>query len=396
MRTILLPEWLVDGTGAPAQIGRAVVINERLIEAIVPAAAVAAAPGDQTKPLPGMTLMPGLINNHVHLVLPGDNTPFFDMNPLSDATLALRAAHNTRTALRAGVTTVRDCGARGALAIDVRDAQARGHTTGARVIACGWPITITGGHTRNFGGEADNADGLRTMVRRKISLGADFVKVMASGGGTPGSLPNHPSYTTEELRVIVDTAHGLGKKVVAHCICVQAIENAVDAGVDFIEHAMFTTPDRGTVFDERVADKLARSGIVVTPTMQVFRDLRDMLPPGAERDGWVARNDAQRQVVSRLRGLGVPLLAGSDAGWRATAFDTFWKELDELVTSGLSPVTAVAAASGTLVRAWGIAQYGIVEPGRSADLVVVEGNVAVDIKCVQKVKQVFQAGAAVL
>ncbi len=395
MRTILLPEWLIDGTGAPAQTGRAVVINGRLIEAIVPAAAVTAAPGDQTRPLPGMTLIPGLINNHVHSILPGDNTPFFDMNPLSDATLALRAAHNTRTALRAGVTTMRDCGARGTLALDVRDAQARGHVTGARIIACGWPITITGGHTRNFGGEADNPDGLRVMVRRKVSLGADFVKVMASGGGTPGSLANYPSYTTDELRVIVETAHGLGKRVVAHCICVQAIENAVDAGVDFIEHAMFTTPDRGTVFDERVANKLARSGIVVTPTMQVFRDLRDMLPPGAERDGWTARNNDQRQVVSRLRELGVPLLAGSDAGWRATAFDTFWKELDELGISGMSPVDAVSAASGAIVRVWGISQYGIVEAGRIADLVVVEGNVAADIKCLQGVKHVFQAGVSV-
>ena len=160
---------------------------------------------------------------------------------------------------------MRDCGARGTLAIDVRDAQARGQVTGSRLVACGWPITITGGHTRNFGGEADNADGLRVMVRRKVSLGADFVKVMASGGGTPGSLANYPSYSTDELRVIVETAHGLGKKVVAHCICVQAIENAVDASVDFIEHAMFTTPDRSFMTPHIAPEPLNSAGISAAP-----------------------------------------------------------------------------------------------------------------------------------
>jgi len=392
MRTILYPEWILDGTGAPPLRGHAVVLDGERIVSVTPANAIEARRDDRPVRLAQMTLLPGLINNHVHLILPGDNTPFFDMNPLSDVTLALRAVHNARTSLSAGITTVRDCGARGVIAIEVRDALAKGLVRGARVIACGWPITITGGHTRNFGGEADGAEALRVMVRRKISLGADYVKVMASGGGTPGSLPNYPSYGVDELRAIADTAHILGKRVVAHCICTTAIENAVDAGVDFIEHAMFTQPDGGVRFDPRVADKLARSGIAVTPTMQVFRDLRDLLADGIERDNWTTRNDAHRAVVAELHSRGVPLLAGSDAGWRATAFETFWKELDELVIAGLSPTAAVSAATGAIARAWGYDQFGLIAPGYIADLVAVEGDLSANIRCLEKVRAVYQRG----
>jgi imidazolonepropionase-like amidohydrolase len=392
MRTILYPDWILDGTGALPLGGHAVVVDGGRILSVTPANAIESRPDDHPLRLAHMTLLPGLINNHVHLILPGDNTPFFDMNPLSDVTLSLRAVQNTRTSLSAGITTVRDCGARGVIAIEVRDALAKGWVRGARVIACGWPLTITGGHTRNFGGEADGAEALRVMVRRKISLGADYVKVMASGGGTPGSLPNHPSYSVDELRAIADTAHMLGKRVVAHCICTTAIENAIDAGVDFIEHAMFTQPNGGVRFDPRVADKLARSGIAVTPTMQVFRDLRDLLPAGPERDNWTTRSDAHRAVVGELHSRGVPLLAGSDAGWRATAFETFWKELDELVIAGLSPAAAVSTATGAIARAWGYDQFGLIAPGYIADLVAVEGDLSANIHCLEKVRAVYQRG----
>ena len=100
-------------------------------------------------------------------------------------------------------------------------------------------MTITGGHTRHMGGEVDGIDGLRRMVRRLVGLGADYIKVMAAGGGTPGSLPQFPSFTTEELTVVVETAHDLGRKVSMHCIATESIDRAVTAGADMIEHAMF-------------------------------------------------------------------------------------------------------------------------------------------------------------
>ncbi len=176
---------------------------------------------------------------------------------------------------------------------------------------------------------------------------------MAAGGGTPGSLPQYPSFSLEEMRAIVDTAHGLGRLVSAHCIATQSIENAVDAGVDLIEHAMFQAPNGSTAFDERIAEKLARSGIPVTPTLQVFRDLTDELPDDADRSRWQYRQETQRTCVARLRDMGIPILAGSDAGWRATAFNTFWKELDELHACGLSPVEVIHSATGAVAHALG-------------------------------------------
>jgi imidazolonepropionase-like amidohydrolase len=396
-RLLLYPEWLIDGTGADAARGQAVVIAAGRFERIAPAAALVATEDDEIVRLDGMTLIPGLINNHVHLNLPGDNTPFTPWIDLqTDAALALWSAHNSAVSLRSGVTTVRDCGGRGTTVLDTRDAQAGGRVSGAHIIACGWPLTISGGHTRHFGGEVDNEDGIRTMVRRVVSKGADFVKVMASGGGTPGSLSQYPSFTVAELRTLVETAHGLGRKVSAHCIATASIANAVEAGVDMIEHASFYGPDLVPHLDPRVADLLAEAAIPVTPTLQVARDMVDLLPDGPERDLWRQRQEAHHAIVRTLHARGVPMLAGSDAGWRATAFDTFGKELEELIVCGLSVPDAIHAATGGVTRALGYSEtFGTIQPGQRADLVAVAGNLATDIHCLTHVSAVMQAGARV-
>jgi imidazolonepropionase-like amidohydrolase len=138
VRMILQPTWILNGTGSPPLRNWVVTVVGERIESVTPADQLQPQPGDQTLHLPGMTLLPGLIDCHVHLVLPGDNTPFvpwIDTQP--DAALALRAAHNARTALHAGVTTVRDCGGRGTVMLNVRDALEEGLIDGARVLSCG-------------------------------------------------------------------------------------------------------------------------------------------------------------------------------------------------------------------------------------------------------------------
>jgi imidazolonepropionase-like amidohydrolase len=397
-RLVLKPDRVIDGTGAPALEQHAVIVSGTTIEAVMPSVQVQPSGSDQVLELPGMTLIPGLINNHVHLVLPGDNTPFVPWIDLqSDATLALRAAHNLQTSLRSGVTTVRDCGGRGMTVLDVRQAQSAGLIEGAHVIACGWTLTITGGHTRQFGGEVDGEINLAREVRKVVSRGADYVKVMASGGGTPGSLSQYPSFTEAELRAIVATAHGLGRQVCAHCIAAQSIANAVAAGVDLIEHASFYGADLIPRYDARIGEQLAQAGIPVTPTLQVSRDMVDLSPDEAERSLWQRRQETQRAIVGKLRELGVPLLAGSDAGWRATAFDTFWKELDELVACGLSPLEAIHAATGAVSAALRKDnEFGAIVPGQRADLVAVAGNPAEQIQALREVLLVMQAGEIVV
>lgn len=393
-RTILQPRWIIDGTGAPPLTDHAVVISGDLVTEVTSAQQLVRQDHDRVIDFPESTLIPGLINNHVHLVLPGDNTPFVPWIDLqSDAALALMAAYNARTSLLSGVTTVRDCGGRGTVVIDVREAQSNGLIETARIVSCGWTLTITGGHTRHFGGEADGEDALRKMVRKAVSQGADYIKVMASGGGTPGSLSQYPSFTLSEMRVITETAHSLGRKVSAHCIALESIVNAIEAGVDLMEHGSFYGTDLIPHFDPHVAERLAKSNIPVTPTLQVNRDLVDLLPEGPERALWERRQQTQREIVRALNELGIPLLAGSDAGWRATAFDTFWKEIDELAECGLSPVAAVKAATSAVCEALGLDdRSGTVQPGKTADLAVVDGDLSADVQRLRRVSNVFLAG----
>jgi imidazolonepropionase-like amidohydrolase len=374
--------------------GHAVVIKGERIKKVAPVEGISISADDRIYDFPNATLLPGLINNHVHLVLPGDNTPFTPwIDTQSDAALALRAAHNAQASLRAGVTTVRDCGGRRNVTLDVRNAQAEGLIQGARIIACGWPLTITGGHTRHFGGEVDGETGIVQMVRRVVGNGADFVKVMASGGGTPGTFPQYPSFTVAELRTMVETAHAFERKVAAHCTTAPAILNAIEAGVDLIEHAMFMTPALTSQVERPVLERLAASGIPVTPTLQVNRDMIEQLPAGPERELWRQRNQVQREGVAAMHELGVPLLAGSDAGWRATAFDTFWKELDELAACGLSPTAVVHAATGAVTAALGYGdQWGTIQPGQMADMAIFAGDVAADVQRLRHVQAIFQAG----
>ncbi|MGH2562105.1 MAG: amidohydrolase family protein [Thermomicrobiales bacterium] len=398
MRIVLKPQWLIDGLGGEPLTDLAVVVEGGQIAAVAPAEQEPGKADDRVLDLPGQTLLPGLINNHVHLVLPGDNTPFVPwIDTQSDGALTLRAAFNAEQSLRAGVTTVRDCGGRGTTVLDLRDARAARLAGGARVVSCGWPLTITGGHTRHFGGEVDGIDGVQRMVRRVVGKGADYVKVMAAGGGTPGSYAQYPSFTVDELRAIVETAHGFERRVSMHCIAPASIALAVEAGADLIEHASFYGTSLSPEYNPRTGEQLAKAGIPVTPTLQVARDMVELLPEGPERSLWQRRQEMHYGIVAELFRLGVPILAGSDAGWRATSFDTFWKELAELVVCGLEPVAAVQAATGSVATALGMAdQRGTIRAGLAADLIAVAGDVARNIACVRQVTTVVQDGVVVV
>jgi imidazolonepropionase-like amidohydrolase len=393
--TVIVPEWLIDGTGAPPRTEFALAFDgSGRITTVGPAQELTTVETDRVVRAPGQTLLPGLINMHVHLSLASDNSPFVPyMDTHSDVALALRAVHNARASLEAGITTVRDCGARLTTVLDVRDAHALGLVTVARIVSCGWPLTISGGHMRPFGGEVDGEVGARQMVRRVISAGADFIKVAGSGGGTPGSISDQPSFLPDELQSIVRTAHGLGRRVTMHCTATAAVANAVAARVDSIEHGYFSAPGALCGFDDAVAEGLAEAQIPVTPTLQVARDMVETAPSEADRDTWRRRRDAQWEMMRRLHRAGVRLLVGSDAGWRYTRFNDLWRELQELVVCGLSPLEAINGATGAAAAAIRRAdEFGSLRPGLSADLLLVRGNAADDVGCVANVETVYLQG----
>jgi imidazolonepropionase-like amidohydrolase len=395
VRSLIYPEWLLDGTGAAAHSDYGLAFSDDgRIETVAPISELAPGPDDTIVRAPGTTLLPGLINMHVHLSLASDNAPFIPyMDAHSDVALALRAAHNAAASLQAGVTTLRDCGSRGRSVLDLRSARTDGLLQVPRIMAAGCALTISGGHMRPFGGEVDGVDGVCQMVRRLVSNGVDFIKMAGSGGGTPGSLTDYPSFTVPELQTAVDTAHGLGRRVTVHCTAAAAIERAVSAGVDSIEHGYFGAPGNFQAYDSRLADQLAQAGTSITPTLQVFRDMADFLPGGAERDFWDSRRETLLTNVGRLHSAGVRLTAGSDAGWRFTRFDNYVRELEEMASAGLSPLEVVHAATGAASLAMGRqAEFGTLQPGLSADLLLVDGNVAADIGCLQSVRRVYVEG----
>lgn len=402
MTTFIRADRLIDGTGAAA-IERAVLkIEDGRITAVVPAGEVASLGDADILDFPGCTILPGLIDTHVHLNLPGDGTILEDAMRETEGVLLATSAHSALTALRAGITTLRDLGAAGRTSIDLRRALQLGYGEGARVVACGQPITITGGHTWYFGGEADGVDALRRKVRELCKLGADFIKVMASGGGTIGTLSCKPSFTQDELDVIVEEAHALGRKATAHCLCGESIDRAIHAGFDQIEHAGFIADARGNqAFDPAVAERLARSGIPVTSTLAVggavlktLRAKNELAPAEkAMLTRWVRMHGDNLAQFRTLREMGVRFVAGTDAGWRFTAFDHLPLEMELMQEGGMSTLEVIHAATGFAAEVIDIAdEVGTLKAGLVADVIVVEGDPSTDLGALERLKLVLQGG----
>ena len=163
------------------------------------------------------TILPGLVDAHTHLVAPGDGTLGDDIAKEDDDILLLQAARNARTLLHSGVTTLRENGAKGRVAFSLREGVRRQLAPGPRMVICGRPIAMTGGHMGYFGSEADGEHAVRAEVRKLLKEGADYIKIVASGGSTRTSDPNRASYTVAELVAMTDEAHRHGKLTAAHC-----------------------------------------------------------------------------------------------------------------------------------------------------------------------------------
>jgi len=375
---------LIDGTGAEPQRNVLLTIeNGTLIRVEANGEPDTSAGAGDVLDLREYTVLPGLINMHTHTVLPGDGTPFAQWMALPDELLLLQAHTNALTALHSGVTTIRDCGGKGILMFRLREAIRRGIIPGPRFVLSGRPLTITGGHCRYFGGEVDGADGMRHAARQLLHEGADFIKIMAAGGGTVGTYSQYPAFDVEEMRAAIHEAHKIGKRAACHCIARDSIANALDAGTDHIEHCSFMAPDTTQQYDEQLARRIAAQGVYVTPTLQVMRR-------GRMGEGNIA-------VIRGLHELGVPLVAGNDAGWLSTGFGDFYRELQCLAECGVPPLEAIHAATGRAAEACQLGGVvGTVAPGCVADLLVVAGDPTTDLGVLAHPLMVMQGGHPVV
>ena len=350
-------------------------------------------------------LLPGLINSHAHLCLRSAGKPFHYRQ--SDELALLSAVANMQIELHSGVTTLRDCGDQNGVLFSLRRAIEEKILTGPRLVLCGPPLTRTGGHAHFLGGESDGPDGVRKRVRQRIEAGADFIKLIATGGSTPGSDPAQASYSVEEMAAAVETAHQHGKPVAAHCRGIPGIMSAIDAGVDHIEHACFELPDGRLKFDPDLAERICRSGIYVTPTIQLYRDAQAFLQrkqsagelTSEEFDRLQRSPDAIAEKFRILEGfikIGVKCVAGSDAGLPQTGFGRFWQELDAMIGGGMTPMQAIVSATRTAAEAINReSDIGSLKSGKKADLLVVENNPLEDIRALAKVRLVMKDGVVV-
>ena len=380
-------------TSASAEIIRdgGVLVDGQQIVAAGPAAALAAhalassAGPAEVVDLGDLTLLPGLIDVHVHLGFDGGPAPVARMKSETDAELLVLMLHSARALLRAGVTTARELGARSFLDVVVRDAITSGLADGPRLLTAARPLTPTGGHCWFMGGECDNADDLRRMVRLHHKMGADLIKVMSTGGFmTAGSAPWYAQFSEPELRAVTQEAHRLGKRVAAHAHGTEGIARAVAAGVDSIEHCSFAGLDGqyGAGFDPAVADQMAEAGIYAGPTMNI-RTLERFEQFGA----------ARTKIISALYAHGVQIVLGTDAGINNCPHDAFGGGVEALAKSGLPVREALAAATDRAARALGIEdRAGSLEAGKDADVIAVRGDPLTDLSALRRVELVVARG----
>jgi imidazolonepropionase-like amidohydrolase len=295
-RVIIGSETVADG---------AVVLGDRLVSWAGRAQALPEEyAGLPRTDYPGATIVPGLIDSHVHLGFDGGPDPAARMRAETDEQQLVLMLRNARDLLGVGVTTARDLGARSFLGVVVRDAIASGLARGPRLVVAGPPVTVTGGHCWFMGGEADSEDDLRRIVRTHHKHGADLIKVMSTGGFmTEGSAPWYAQFTSAQLAVIVEEAARVDKPVAAHAHGIEGIRRAVDAGVTTLEHCSFVTETNERRFDEPLAATIAERGIFVCPTINANA------PYVAELTGITVG-----EHVMAMHQMGVRIIAGTDAG----------------------------------------------------------------------------------
>ncbi|HEX7994314.1 MAG TPA: amidohydrolase family protein [Streptosporangiaceae bacterium] len=331
----------------------------------------------------GATIMPGLIDSHVHLGFDGGPGPADRMRGETDEQQLILMLRNARDLLGIGVTTARDLGARGYLAIAVREAIATGLARGPRMVVAASPVTVTGGHCWFMGGEADSDDDLRRLVRTHHKHGADLIKVMSTGRFmTPGSAPWYAQFSTDQLAVVVEEARRVDMPVAAHAHGIEGIRRAVEAGVTTLEHCSFVTETNERQFNEALGVMIAERGIFVCPTANVNA------PYVAQLTGM-----SVGQHIKPLHDLGVRLIAGTDAGINNTPHHQFVGGLEYLVSLGLSPDHVIAMATTQAADALGVgAATGRLAPGYDADVIVVDGDPLADIAALGKLRRVLARG----
>lgn len=347
--------------------------------------AVGSAPPDgvEVLDLGDVTLLPGLVDTHQHLIFNGTGTLEEQVVGLSDADLEARARENATRALRAGITTIRDLGDRNYVTLSLR-----GDRRLPTILAAGPPITPEGGHCWFLGGCCTGADGLVAAVEERKRRGCDVVKIMVTGGALTPTYPMWVSqFTADEVETVVEAAHRAGLPVAAHCHGIDGIRHALAAHVDTIEHCTYFTENGKSEPDDDLIEAIAASGVTVSATLG---RLPGMTPPPA-----IAANyDTMVAAMGKLRRLGGTIAAGTDAGvGPPKPHDVLPHAVSDFAAVGMKPQEMLATLTAGGADACGVGdRKGRLRAGYDADLLAVAGDALADPDALRNVEGVWRGG----
>jgi len=344
--------------------------------------------------LEGKTVLPGIIDAHIHSMLDASGDPHTTMENENDAVTIIKAQKALEKTLKAGVTYVRDLGGAEHYDLGLREAASRGIFNGPRMQVAGRVITMTGGHGYRMGRETDGVADARKAAREQLKAGVDVVKIMSTGGVmTKGVEPGSPQLSFEEIQAAVEEAHKACRKTATHAQGTVGIKNAIRAGIDSIEHGFFLDQEAVDMMKERGTFLVAT---LVAPYWIIEKGVENGVPEYAvEKSKKVIKKHFESFEFAFKND--VKIAMGTDAG---TPFNEHGKntyELKLMVEAGMPPIKAIKAATlGGAELLDILDDFGSIEEGKVADMVVVKGNPAENIEDIFNVESVFKAGEIVV
>ncbi len=345
---------------------------------------------DQVLDLSGMTVLPGLVDAHDHQTFMRSHGAINELWNLDPTYLLIRSVGAALRNLREGVTTAREMGAIAGTNLLMKLATERGLVLGPRLVTCGIPIAMTGGHAYQLCVEADGVNEVRKAARQQLKAGADFVKVMASSEGpskaiqarkAQGKSMSMPQFSEAEIRAAVEEAHNAGKKALAHACGEESIRRCINAGIDCIEHANY--------LDKESAELMAERGIFLVPTFCVHKESQNTNWERGEKKAVDMKYlfEALQIGFGNALEAGVPLAVGTDA------LGDMALEMQLMVEGGLAPMDAIVAATRDGAQLLDLEdEVGTVQPGKLADIVVIRGDPLADMMLLREVEIVIKQG----
>ncbi|MCW4036145.1 MAG: amidohydrolase family protein [Candidatus Bathyarchaeota archaeon] len=400
---------MIDGTGKDPVDFPVIVVKNNVISGVGVEDQIDLPKGREVREitLENGTLLPGLIDSHVHLAL-GTHGRYEEMMRETDGVHLITGIVNSGEALHAGITTIKEAGARNRVALDLREGWRKGLIEAPRLIVSGRPLTVPGGHFHFCNNnECEGVDEVRERVRQLVEEGVDFIKIMASGGGTRGTSNRQASFSEEELRAAVEEAHRLNKTVAAHCEAYESVGNAARAGVDVLEHCGFILPNGSRGFDKEAVRTMVDEELYYDPTLQTGAAIRDALREREQRGETLTESEKstlarqeykirrKSENLARMLEMGVQVVAGSDGIGLGNSARLI-RAMELMAEAGMTPMQVITAATSKAAKALKVDNaFGAIKEGLEADIIVVEGDPSSDISSLRSLKLLMQRGKIV-